>query len=170
MVSTRPFISKSFSTCSRILVTIPRPPITIGIIVTLMFHIFFNSLARSRNLSFFRFSFNFTLSPAGTAKSTIRHIQLFLVIILRSGRLTEIKWSACISKYQKSLYISFSRTDSRLCIYRCLHGQIIIIIVYSLRVFLISFSWWSFTRDRVTASVLKSPGLFSVFCPFSTML
>ena len=36
-------------------------------------------------------------------------------------------------------------------------------IICSLRVFHISFSWWSFTGVWVTASLLKSPGLFSVF-------
>ena len=41
---------------------------------------------------------------------------------------------------------------------------------YSLRVFHISFSWWSFTGVWVTTSLLKSPGLFSVFWPFSVML
>ena len=39
---------------------------------------------------------------------------------------------------------------------------IIIIIIYSLRVFHISFSWWSFTEVWVTASLLKSPGLYSL--------
>ena len=38
-----------------------------------------------------------------------------------------------------------------------------IIIIYSLRVFHISVSWWSFTEVWVTASLLKSPGLISVF-------
>ena len=46
----------------------------------------------------------------------------------------------------------------------------IIIIIYSLRVFHISVSWWSFTRVWVTASLLKSSWLFLVFWPFSTML
>ena len=36
--------------------------------------------------------------------------------------------------------------------------------------FHISFSWWSFTGVWVTASLLKSSGLFSVFLPFSIML
>ena len=31
-------------------------------------------------------------------------------------------------------------------------------------------NWWSFTGVWVTASLLKSPGLFSVFWPFSIML
>ena len=39
-----------------------------------------------------------------------------------------------------------------------------------IRVFHISITWWSFTGDWVTTSLLKSPGLFSVFWPFSIML
>ena len=48
--------------------------------------------------------------------------------------------------------------------------QFIIIIIYSLRVFHISFSWWSFTGVWVTSSLLKTPRLFSVFWLFSEML
>ena len=44
MVSTRPVISKSSSLWINPSVTVPRAPITIGIIVTFMFHSFFNSL------------------------------------------------------------------------------------------------------------------------------
>ena len=61
MVSTRPLISKSFSSCTNPLVTVPRALITIGIIVTFMFHSFFNLLARSKYLSFFSLSFNFSV-------------------------------------------------------------------------------------------------------------
>ena len=43
---------------------------------------------------------------------------------------------------------------------------IIIIIIYSFRVSHISISWWLFTGVWVTASFLKSPGLFSVSWPF----
>ena len=39
-----------------------------------------------------------------------------------------------------------------------------------IRVFHISVSWWYFTGDWVTASPLKSPGLFSVFWRFSIMM
>ena len=53
IVSTRPPTSKSSSPFSNPLVTVPNAPITIGIIVTCMFHSFFNSLARSRYLSFY---------------------------------------------------------------------------------------------------------------------
>ena len=42
---------------------------------------------------------------------------LFLLIIKRSGRLAEIRWSVCISKSQRSLCFSFSWIDSGLCIY-----------------------------------------------------
>ena len=89
MVSTRPLISKSSSPFNNPLVTVPKAPITIGIIVTFMFHSFFNSLARSRYLSFFSHPFIFTLRSAGTGKSTVLHVLFFFVfwlIIVRSGR------------------------------------------------------------------------------------
>ena len=47
-----------------------------------MFHGFFSSLARSRYLSFFSFSFNFTLWSAGTAKSTIQQVSFILRITI----------------------------------------------------------------------------------------
>ena len=74
MVSTRPPISKSSRPFNNPLVTVSKAPVTIGIIVTFMFHCFFNSLARSRYLYFFSHSFSFILWLAGAAKSTILHI------------------------------------------------------------------------------------------------
>ena len=56
MVSTHQPSDKSSSPFSNPLVTVPNAPITIGIIVTCMFHSFFNSLVRSRYLSFFSHS------------------------------------------------------------------------------------------------------------------
>ena len=47
---------------------------------------------------------------------------------------------------------------------------IIIIIIYSFRVFHISVSWWFLTGVWVTASLLKSPGLVSGFWPLLAML
>ena len=41
----------------------------------------------------------------------------FFLTITRSGHLAEIRWSVCISKFQRILSVSFSRMDSRLCIY-----------------------------------------------------
>ena len=67
--STRPLISKSSSSCTNPLLTVPRAPITIGITVTFTFHNFFNSQARLKYLSF-----NFTLWPDETAKFTILQV------------------------------------------------------------------------------------------------
>ena len=60
------------------------------------------------------------------------------------------------------------------------HWQVVVVVVvlllllyyyyYSLRVFYTSISWWSFTGVWVTASLLKSTGLFSVFWPILAML
>ena len=59
------------------LVIVPKAPVTIGTIVTFMFHSFFNSLARSRYLSFFFHSFRFIFWSARTAKSIILQILFF---------------------------------------------------------------------------------------------
>ena len=117
IVSTRPPTSRSFNNP---LVTAPKAPIKIGIIVTFMFHSFFNSLAMSRYLSFFSHSFRFILWSAGTAKLTILQILFFLLIIVRSGLLAGIRWSVCMLKSHRSLCVSFSRTSARLCIYHLL--------------------------------------------------
>ena len=97
--------SQSSSPCISPLVSVPRSPIISGTTDTFMFHSFFSSLAKSRYLSFCSVSFNFILWSAGTAKSTILHVLLlyFLWIIIRSGRLAEIKWSICISKSHRGL-------------------------------------------------------------------
>ena len=155
MVSTRPPTSKSSRPFNNPLVTVPKASITIGIIVTFMFHIFKNSLVRSRYLSLFSHSFSFILWSAGTAKSTILQIFFFflllllLLIIIRSGLQVEIRWSVCISKSLGSLCVSFSS---------------------HLRVFHTSISWWFSTRVWVTVSLQKSPGLFSVFWLISELL
>ena len=77
MVSTRPPTSKSSRPFNNPIVIVPNAPITIGIIVTFMFHSFFNSLARSRYLSLFSDSFSFILWSAGTVMSTI--LQIFFL-------------------------------------------------------------------------------------------
>ena len=77
MVSIRLPTSKSTSPFSNLFVTVPKTPITIGIMVICMFHSFFNSLARSRYLSFFSHSFSFILWSPGTAKLTILQVLFF---------------------------------------------------------------------------------------------
>ena len=115
IVSTRPPISKSSSSFNNPLVTVPNAPNTIGTIVTFMFHSIFNSLARSRYLSFFSLSFRFILWSAGTAKSTILQILSFLSIIIRFDLLAGIRWSVCMLKSHRSLYVSFSWTGTGFC-------------------------------------------------------
>ena len=112
MVSTRPPTSKSSRPFNNHLITEPKAPITIGTIVTFMFHSFFYSLARSRYLSLFSHSFSFTLWSAGTAKSTILQILFFLLIIIRSSLLAEISGSVSMSKSNRSLCVSFSMTGA----------------------------------------------------------
>ena len=109
--------SKSSSPFSNPLVTVPNAPITIGIIVTCMFHSFYNSLLSSRYLSFFSHSFSFILWSAGTAKPIILQVIFLLLISIKSGLLTDIRWSVCMLKSHRSLCATFSRTGDRLCIY-----------------------------------------------------
>ena len=56
IVSTRPPSSKSSRPFNNPLVIVPKAPITTGTIVSLMFHSYFDSLARSRYLYFFAHS------------------------------------------------------------------------------------------------------------------
>ena len=90
MVSTRLPTSKYSRPFSNPLVTVPKAPITIDIIVSFIFYSYFNSLAMSRYLSLFSHSFSFILWSAGTAKSTILHIFFFLCVdyykVWSSGR------------------------------------------------------------------------------------
>ena len=120
IVSTRPPTSKSSRTFNNPLVIVPRAPITNGTIVTFMFHSFFNSLARSRYLSFFSLSFRFILWSARTAKSIVLQIPFCLLIIIMSGLLAGIRWSVCMLNSYRSLCMSFSRTGAGLCIYHFL--------------------------------------------------
>ena len=107
MVSTLRFISKSTNPFIYHLVTVPRALIKIGINVTFMFHsFFFNSPSTSKYYLSFHF-FNFILWSAGTAKSTILQFLFFfcfLLIVLKSGRLADIRWFVCMSKFHRTPY------------------------------------------------------------------
>ena len=120
IVSTRMPTSKSSRPFHNTLVIVRKAPITIGAIVTFMFHSFFNSKAKSRYLSFFEHSFRLILWSAGTEKLTILQILFFLLIIIRSGLLAGIRWSVCMLKSHRSLWVSFSRTGVGLFIYHLL--------------------------------------------------
>ena len=90
IVSSRQPTSKSSRPFNNPLVIVPKAPITIGTIVTFMFHSFFNSLARSRYISFFSHFLSIILWSAGTAKSTILQILFFFFVnyykVWSSGR------------------------------------------------------------------------------------
>ena len=120
-VSTRPLAVKSSSPFSNPFVTVPKAPITIGIIVTFMFH---------------RFFFQFP-----------RKVEAFILLF------TFFQFYSVVSRDSNADNFANS-----------------IIIIYFSRVFHISISWWFFTGVWVTASLLKSPGLVSVFWPISIML
>ena len=121
MVSTRPPTSKSSRPFNNPLVTVPKAPITIGIIVTFMFHSFLNSLARSRYLSFFSHSVVCQDNKVDNfADFLFFSFFFFLLIIIRYGLRAEIRWSVCISKSHRNLCVSFSRTGAGLCIYHLL--------------------------------------------------
>ena len=101
-----------------------------------MFHSFFRSLVRFRYLSFFSLSFNFTLWLAGQQSPQFCKFFFSLLIIVRSDRLVEIKWSVLMSKSQRSLCVSFSRTDVWLRIYH--------LFIWSNRNFLHNSQWITF--------------------------
>ena len=124
MVSARPPTSKSSSPFSNPLFTVPKAPITIGIIVTFMFHSFFQipSKIEVLILLFTFFQFYFVVCRDSRVHNFANSLFFlffffFLLIIIRSGLLAEIRWSVCMSKSQRSLCVSFSRTDAGLCIY-----------------------------------------------------
>ena len=85
---------------------------------------FFRSLARSKYFVYFSLSFIFTLWSAGTSKSTRWQFLIFFLIYLfilwiniRSSLVALIRWPVCITKSLGILYVSYSRTDSGLCMY-----------------------------------------------------
>ena len=120
MVYTSPLISKFY----QLLMSFPSAPIITGITVTFIFH-FSYSLGRSRCLLISLLAFFYFYSVVcRDVMFTIRHVFFSLLTITWSGRLAEIRWSVCISKSQRILSVSFSRTDSRLCLYHLFVCQI----------------------------------------------
>ena len=116
-VSTRPPTSKSSRPFNNPLITVPKAPITIGIIVTFIYHSF---VQFSCNSLFIFFKFYSVVSRDSKVHNFADFLFLLLMIIIRSGLLIEIRWSVCISKSHRSLCVSFSRTGAGLCIYHLL--------------------------------------------------
>ena len=97
MVSTRPLISKSSGPFINTLVTVPIAPITTDIIVTFLFHSFSNSHARSKYLFFFPLFSILLRGQPGQQSPQFCKFSYFFFIIIKSGRLAEIRWSVCNS-------------------------------------------------------------------------
>ena len=112
MVSTRPPISKSSSPSTNPLVTVPRAQLQ-----SVLPSLSCPTLFLFPWLILLLISISLTLWSTGTAKSTIPLFLFFLMIIIRSNRLPEIRWSVFILKTQRSLWVSFSRIDSGSCVY-----------------------------------------------------
>ena len=161
MVSTRRPTSKSSSHFSNPLVTVPNAPI--GIIVTCMFHSFFQfpSKVDVLILLFKFFQFNSVVSRDSKvynfATSLFRWLLFGLVFWPKLG-------DPCVSQSPIGVYVCYFQWQVLGCAYYYYY-------YYSLiRAFHISVSRWFFIGVWVKASLLKSPGLFIVFWPFSTML
>ena len=120
MISTRLPTSKSPSHFNHRLVTVPKTPITIVMIVTFIFYNFSNSLARLRYLYFFLLSLSFILWSAVTAKSTI----FLFLSILRCSLMVEIKWSF-VCQSHIGVYVCHSLGQMQSWAYSiCSYGQI----------------------------------------------
>ena len=119
MVSTRPPTSWSSSSFSNPLVSVPNAPITIGVIVTFMFHYFFQfpSKVEVLILLFTFFQFHSVVSRNSKVDYFASSLFYFFGWLLLS---LVFWWSVCMLKSHRSLCVSFSRTDSRLCIYHLL--------------------------------------------------
>ena len=116
---------------------------------------FFSCLARSKYLSIFFFHFH---SAVGR-HSKICKIFFFKIqfkkklIKTNCGLLVGIGWSVCFSKSQRISWVSFSKTDSGLCIY--------ILLVWSKSNLLYNSQWITFPTQSCLAS-------FSFFRQFAT--
>ena len=125
MVSTRPPTSKSSSLFSNPLVTVPNAPITIGIIVTFMFHSFFQfpSKVEVLILLFTFFSVLFCGQPGQQSRqfcqfSSFCWLLLGLVFWPRLG-------DPCVCQTPIGVYVCYFLRQLLGCAYTiCLYGQI----------------------------------------------
>ena len=109
MVSTGPLISKTFNSCTNIFVSAPSALITINyhrhFHVPKFFQFFSKVWVIISLLVFFQFY------PVGTIQQVLF---FFCRLLFGLARLAKIKQFVCVSKFHKSLCVSFPRTDSGL--------------------------------------------------------
>ena len=119
MVYVRPLISKPSSFLTKLLRTVPCASIIIGITVTFLFHhiiLLWQGPSICLSFRFLKFHSMFRWENK-VNHSADSFFFSFLLIITRSGRLVEFRWSVCKSKSQRIWCVSFSRADSGLWIY-----------------------------------------------------
>ena len=122
MVSIRTLISKSFNPFNNPSVTVPRAPITIGIIVTFMLHSTFQFPSKVEVLIRLLFPFDFTLWSTGTAKIHDFAYSLFcwlsllssLLLLLLLSLITHIHYECACARAHTHTH---TRTRSRAHIY-----------------------------------------------------
>ena len=101
MVSTRSPTFKSYRPFNNPLVSVPKAPITIGIIVTVMFHSFFNSLARSSYVFLFSHSFSFIQQSRQFCRFWYYYYYYYYYYFTSFSRqrlLVDFPWSLSVSK------------------------------------------------------------------------
>ena len=99
MVSTSALISDIPGPFTNSLVTVPTAMITVGINITFMFHSFSVLLQCPGSHLFFRFISILLCGPTKQQSPLFgKFFFSFLLTIVRSGRVPEIKWSVCLSK------------------------------------------------------------------------
>ena len=118
MVFTRPPTSKSSSLFNNPLVTVPKALITIGTIVTFMFHSFFFQFSSKVEVLIFLFTF-FHFYSVVSRDCKVHNFAIFFwwgVIIIRSGLLVEISSSCCCYYCYHYYYYNTSCTRPRVAV------------------------------------------------------
>ena len=109
--SAHPPTSKFSRTFNNPLIIVPKAPITIGTMVTFMFHSKVEVL-----ILLFTFLQIYSVVRRDSKVNNFAS-SLFSLNIIRSSLLAGIRWSVCMLKSQRSLCVSFSRTGAGLCRY-----------------------------------------------------
>ena len=110
-------ISNSSNPFFKPLGTIPSIPTTTSNTVTLMFHSFFSSLARSKYLFLFSLSLIFILWSVGTAKSTRLQVLFFLLINTRCVIFRLELGDLCVCQNPREFNTSHSLEQILVCTY-----------------------------------------------------
>ena len=123
----------------------------------------FSSLARHRHLPFFSLFLQFySVANQNSKVHYLAGSHIFLLIITWSDRLAEIKWFVCISKPKRTLYLSFSRTDSGLYIYDlCVYSNFNFLrnsrwIIFTIQSYLVLYSFFANLLHSFISWVLRS--------------